>query len=201
MDRPALLIIDMVKETFDDSKKLPITPFARKIIGPINDLIAVFRKENWPVVFATDAFRKEDFIFGGRMKPHSLAGTQGAEVIEDLDMKPQDLWLPKPRFSAFFDTDLAERLKKDKVSLCAVAGIATNFCVLSTIFDAICSDFRAVLLEDCTAASSEEIHSRTLDNYRRNPIYPLLRVCTSTEFASDPDVAGQQMKREKAFRL
>ncbi len=181
MQRPALLIIDMVRDTFDDSKKLPITPFARKIIGPINSLIAVFRSHTWLVVFSTDAFKEEDFIFTGRMKPHSLAGTEGAKVIEELDRKPQDLWLPKPRFSAFFETDLAERLRQDGVSLCAVAGIATNFCVLSTIFDALSSDFQAVLLEDCTAASSEEIHRRTVDNYRRNPLYPLLRVCTSTE--------------------
>jgi nicotinamidase/pyrazinamidase len=190
MSRPALLIIDMVKDTFEDSHKYPITPFARKIVAPINNLIAVFRKENWPVIFSTDAFREEDFIFTGRMKPHSLAGTEGAEVTGELDRKPQDLWQPKPRFSAFFRTDLAERLKKDEVSLCAVAGIATNFCVLATVFDALCHDFRAVLLEDCTAAFSEEIHTRTLDNYRRNPLHPLLRVCTSGEFVADPGLGA-----------
>ena len=75
------------------------------------------------------------------MKPHSLAGTQGAEVIEDLERRPEDLWLKKPRFSAFFGTDLAQRLKKDKVTLCAVAGITSNFCVLTTVMDAICSRF------------------------------------------------------------
>lgn len=183
--RPALLIIDMVKDNFDEGKNLPITPFARRIIGPINNLIGVFRKEKWPVVFSTDSFRKEDFIFTGRMKPHSLAGTQGAEVVEDLDMRPEDLWLPKPRFSAFFGTDLAQTLKKDKVTLCAVGGIATNFCVLTTVMDAICNDFQAVLLEDCSASWSEDIHSRTVDVYRRNPLYPLLSVRSSLELAAD----------------
>ena len=183
--RPALLIIDMVKDNFDEGKNLPITPFARRIIGPINDLIGVFRKESWPVVFSTDSFRKEDFIFTARMKPHSLAGTEGAEVVEDLDMRPEDLWLPKPRFSAFFGTDLAQRLKNDGVTLCAVGGIATNFCVLTTVMDAVCHDFQAVLLEDCSAGSSEEIHSRTLDIYRRNPLYPLLSVRSSIELAAD----------------
>jgi nicotinamidase-related amidase len=175
----------MVKDNFDDGKNLPITPSARRIIGPINNLIGIFRKGNWPVVFSTDAFQKEDFIFTGRMKPHSLAGTEGAEVIEELDRRPEDLWLPKPRFSAFFGTDLAQMLKKDNVTLCAVAGIATNFCVLTTVMDAICSDFRAVLLEDCSASWSEEIHGRIADIYRRNPLHPLLRVCTSTELAAD----------------
>lgn len=103
-ERPALLIIDMVKDNFKSSETLPITAFARKIIDPINGLINVFRKQGWPVVFLTDAFRKEDFIFKGRMKPHSLAGTKGAEVIDELEGKDEDLWLQKPRFSAFFRT-------------------------------------------------------------------------------------------------
>jgi len=185
----------MVKDNFDEGKHLPITPFARKIIDPINNLIGVFRNEKWPIVFSTDAFRKEDLIFTGRMKPHSLAGTEGAEVIEDFDRRPEDLWLPKPRFSAFFGTDLAPRLKKDKVTLCAVAGIATNVCVLTTVMDAICFNFQAVLLEDCSATWSEEIHGQIVNVYRRNPLYPLLRVCSSIELAADLGVSAPEQRR------
>jgi nicotinamidase/pyrazinamidase len=162
-ERPALLVIDMVKDNFDASRNLPITPFAKRIIDPINRLIGIFREESWPIVFSTDAFGRTDFIFTARMKPHSLAGTEGAEVIDELDRQPQDLWLPKPRFSAFWGTDLDQWLKKQKVTLCAVAGIATNFCVLTTAMDAVCSDFKAVLLEDCSATWSEETHKQTLD--------------------------------------
>ena len=36
---PALLIIDMVKDNFDNTRKLPITPLARKIIDPIKQYI------------------------------------------------------------------------------------------------------------------------------------------------------------------
>jgi nicotinamidase/pyrazinamidase len=180
-DKPALLIIDMVKDNFIESKNLPITPHARKIIAPINNLIHIFRKENWPIVFPTDAFHEEDFIFTARIKPHSLAGSEGAEVIDELHREKEDYWLPKPRFSAFFGTDLAPWLKNKGVSLCAVAGIATNVCVLTTVLDAICHDFKAILLEDCTAASHENLHQQTLDTYRRNPLYPLLRVETSIE--------------------
>ena len=105
-EKPALLIIDMVKDNFEESRNLPITPFAKRIIAPTNGLIEKFRDQGWPVVFSTDAFGKEDFIFKGRMQPHSLAGTRGAEVVDSLDMREQDLWLPKPRFSAFFDTSI-----------------------------------------------------------------------------------------------
>jgi len=184
-DKPAFLIIDMLKDNFDESKNLPITPLAKEIIAPINSLISVFRREGWPIVFSTDAFHEDDFIFKGRMKPHSLAGTEGAEVIDELDRKEEDLWLPKPRFSAFFKTDLDQWLRKREITLCAVAGIATNFCVLTTVMDAICHDFKVALLEDCSAALDKNIHQQILAVYRRNPLYPLLRVMTSSELIAD----------------
>ena len=180
-DKPALIVIDMVKDNFDDSRKLPITPLAKRIIAPLNHLSERFRERGWPVIFSTDAFQPDDFIFQGRMHPHSLAGTRGAEVIDELNRNRDDLWLPKPRFSAFFKTDLALRLREMEVTLCAVGGISTHFCVLTTVMDAICHDFKAVLLEDCSAAPSAEVHAQTLNLYRRNPLYPLLKVATSLE--------------------
>ena len=184
-EKMALLIIDMVKDNFVEAKKLPITPLAKQIIAPINRLIAAFRQHSLPVVFSTDAFHEQDFIFTGRMRPHSLAGTVGAEVIDELDRTEEDFWLPKPRFSAFFDTGLNRWLEKKGVTLCAVAGIATNFCVLTTVMDALCYNFKAVLLEDCTAAFSESIHENTLALYRKNPLYPLLRIMSSADFVSE----------------
>jgi nicotinamidase-related amidase len=175
-EKPSLLIIDMVKDSFREDRPLPVTPPAREMIPRINDLIGAFRKHGWPVVFATDAFHRDDFIFQGSMKPYSLAGTEGAEVVNELHMREEDLWLPKPRFSAFFKTDLADRLHEQKVTLCAVSGITTNFCVLTTVMDALSYDFKAVLLEDCTAAMLEETHEKILSCYRRNPLYPLFRV-------------------------
>ena len=184
-ETPVLLIIDMVKDNFIESRNLPITTFARAAIGPLNKLIEVFRGQKWPIVFATDAFHEDDFIFKGRMKPHSLSGTEGAEVVDALDIQDDDLWQPKPRFSAFFNTGLENWLRERGVSLCAVGGLATNVCVLTTVLDAICHDFKAVLLEDCSAASSKKVHEQTLDNYRRNALYPLLRVAKATDLVSE----------------
>lgn len=184
-ENPAILIIDMVKDNFDEKRKLPITPLAKKIIPPINRLTESFRSQGWSVVFSTDAFSRNDFIFTGSMKPHSLAGTPGAELTDQLIREQDDLLLPKPRFSAFFRTDFDQWLREKEVTLCAVAGIATHFCVLTTALDAISSDFKAVILEDCTAAPTETIHEKTLNIYRRNPLYPLLRVATSEQILAE----------------
>jgi len=182
-EKPALIIIDMVKDYFKEENQYPITPLARKIIPKINFLIKAFRQKSYPIIFSTDAFTEDDFIFKGRMHPHAIKGSEGAEVMDDLDMEAQDLWLPKPRFSAFFDTGLEKILKDQQITSCAVAGIATNFCVLTTVMDALCHDFKAVLLEDCSAAFSEQIHAHCIDMYRRNPLFPLFRVMTSDDLA------------------
>jgi len=181
-DRPALLIIDMVKDYFLESHPLPITAAAKKIIDPINQLARIFRDHGWPVVFSTDSFHEDDFIFKSRMKPHAIAGTEGAEVVDMLERMADDTWLPKPRFSAFFKTGLENWLREREVTLCAVAGIATPFCVLTTAMDALCHDFKAVILEDCSAAFSDDLHENTLNLYRRNPLYPLFQILTSSDF-------------------
>lgn len=184
------MIIDMVKDNFVEERHLPITAHAKRIIGPINETIRFFRGRAWPIVFSTDAFHPEDFIFKGRMKPHSIAGTVGAEVIDELERREEDLWLPKPRFSAFFGTDLATWLRQRDVTLCAVGGIATNVCVLTTVMDALCHDFKAVLLSDCSAAFPQEVHEKVLSIYAKNPLYPLMRIETSREFMERQEMPG-----------
>ena len=119
------------------------------------------------------------------MKPESLAGTEGAEVIDELEREAGDLWLPKPRFSAFFQTGLEEHLKKKGVTLCAVTGIATPFCVLTTAIDAIAYNFKSVIVSDCSAAATKKAHEDTLHLYKMTALYPLLSVRSSRELLSD----------------
>jgi nicotinamidase-related amidase len=105
--------------------------------------------------------------------------------MEGLDQTPADIFSPKRRFSAFFKTDLDMPLRLLQIDTVAVTGIATHFCVLTPALDALCHDFRAVILEDCSAAPTPEMHQRTLENYRRNPLYPLLRVMDSAAFLGE----------------
>jgi nicotinamidase-related amidase len=182
---PAILVIDMVKDYFDPQRNLSITPFARALVNPIRELTTAFRQNGWPVIFATDAFKEDDFIFTGRMKPESLQGTEGAEVIDELDRRPEDLWVPKPRFSAFFQTGLERYLRERNVTLCAVTGIATPVCVLTTALDAICYDFRCIIVSDCTAATSTKDHHHILNVYRKSALFPLLKVDTASELRAD----------------
>jgi nicotinamidase/pyrazinamidase len=87
--------------------------------------------------------------------------------------------------AGFFSTGLEEWLRGRGVTLCAVGGLATPYCVLTSVIDAVNHNFKGVLLEDCSAAASQKAHDQTCDTYRRNAIYPLLRVMPSMTFMGE----------------
>ena len=187
--RPAIIIIDMVKDSFREEYQLPITQEAQPLIPRINHLLQQGRGLGIPIIFACDSFLPDDFIFRGKMKHHSIRGTEGAEVTDKLEVHEGDMILPKRRFSAFFKTDLDQTLRTWNCDTVVVGGITTNVCVLMTAMDALCHDFSAILLEDCCAAHKREVHETTIENYRKFALYPLFRIMTAEEFLREAETA------------
>ncbi len=178
--KPAIIIVDMLEDNYGKDRDTNREDV--KIILPVRDFLRACRQRSIPVIFACDSFLEKDFIFNGRMKPHAIRGTAGANVLAELEPQDGDIILPKRRFSAFFKTDLDQTLRTLGVNTVAVGGINTHFCVLATAFDAICHDFHTVLLEDLSAAYKREIHESFMNTYRKSAIYPIFRVATSKEF-------------------
>ncbi len=178
--KPAVIIVDMLEGVFD--KNRTGEKEQEKIIYPVRDFLKTCRGLSIPVVFACDSFLADDFLFKGRMKPHSIRGTDGTKPLSDLEPSETDIILEKRRFSAFFKTDLDQTLRTMKVDTVAVCGINTHFCVLATALDAVCHDFNTIMLDDLSAAHKKEIHNNTLDAYRNSAIYPIFRVMRSQEF-------------------
>ncbi|MEJ2068031.1 MAG: cysteine hydrolase [Deltaproteobacteria bacterium] len=192
--RPAIIIVDMVKDSFRKEQQLPITREAQPIIPRINDLMHKGRALGIPIIFACDSFLPDDFIFKGKMKPSSIRGTEGAEVTGLLEVREGDVTLPKRRFSAFFKTDLDQTLRTWKCDTVVVGGITTNVCVLMTALDALCHDFSAILLEDCCAAHKREVHETTIENYRKFALYPLFRIMTAKDFLREAETVAQKQQ-------
>ncbi len=180
--KPAIIVVDMVKDNFKEGSRSPITQEGRAILPNVRRLLEEGRKRDFPIIFACDSYLKEDFIFKGKMKPHSLRGTKGSEVADELRPEATDIYLPKRRFSAFFKTDLDQTLRAYGIDTIVVTGLTVEFCVLTTAMDGLCHDFSVILLEDCTASSNPENHQACLSLYRETVLYPLLRVMTLEEF-------------------
>lgn len=183
--KPAIIVVDMIKDNLKEGSRHPIALEARRIVPNLQRLLAESRRRGFPVIFACDSFLRDDFIFKGRMKVHAVRGTVGSEVIEELAPHPNDIVLPKRRFSAFYKTDLDQTLRVLGVDTIVVTGITTEVCVLMTALDGLCSDFCAILLEDCTASKNVAIHDTCLQLYRDFALHPLLRVMDLSDFLAE----------------
>lgn len=87
-----------------------------------------------------------------------IRGTPGASVLPELDFRSSDHLLVKKRYSAFFGTDLDERLARFECNALIIAGINTHACVRSTVVDAYQRDYRVILAEDCIDSHDLEHH-------------------------------------------
>ena len=91
-------------------------------------------------------------------------GTWGAEIIQGLPTP--DFFVDKPRFSAFYQTNLAGLLRGLGCEVIIFSGVATNVCVESTIRDAFFSDFRIVSIDNCMGAYTQQAHEASLITLR-----------------------------------
>lgn len=184
MKNIAIINIDMIKDTLKN-EKVPVAAESRAIIPKINHLLAEGRKAGMKVIFATDSFLEEDYFFSRGQRPYAIRGTEGAEVVSEIKMDHKDICLIKRRFSAFYKTDLDQILRVKGIDTVALTGITTPVCVLATALDGLSHDFKVIIIEDCCAAQSKEIHQSTVELYKKIPLHPFLRLMTSEQFLSE----------------
>ncbi|MEM0100315.1 MAG: isochorismatase family cysteine hydrolase [Desulfurococcaceae archaeon] len=156
--RPALLVIDMLKEFVYGRLR---SPSAITIVPSIKVLIEKAHEKNVPVIYLADKhypFDNELKIWG----PHAMINDKESEVIEDLKPSDRDLVLYKRSYSGFRDTGLALILRDLGVDTVILTGIHTHICVLHTAIDAYYERFKLIVAEDAVAAFSKEDHEYAL---------------------------------------
>ncbi|MGW7236983.1 isochorismatase family protein [Streptomyces sp. NPDC054804] len=85
------------------------------------------------------------------------------EVVEPLAPGPDDWLLAKWRYSAFFRSDLLDRMRahgRDQLILC---GVYAHIGVLSTAVEAFTNDIETFLVADAVADFTEAYHRLALD--------------------------------------
>jgi len=183
--KSAIIVIDMLKDSIYKNPSSPMAKEASRIVTKIQKLITLGRKQKFPVIFACDSFRADDFIFEEGWKPHSIEGTKNAQLIDELNPLEGDIILKKRRLSAFFRTDLDLSLKRMGVETIILCGISTQFCILATAFDGISSDFRVILTKDCCACHRADFHSKLIEIYEHTVLFPLFKVSSLDELGQE----------------
>ncbi len=80
-----------------------------------------------------------------------ISGTWGAEILKELEPREDEIVVVKPKYSAFFGTDLDTILKTFNVKYLAFVGVATNICVEAAIRDACYLGYFPILISDAAA--------------------------------------------------
>lgn len=93
-------------------------------------------------------------------------GTWGAEWYRLSPGEGDDV-VVKHRYSAFWGTDLALRLRARSIDTVVLSGTATHVCVESTARDACMQDFRVVVVSDAVASADDADHRAALRNVQR----------------------------------
>jgi len=100
------------------------------------------------------------------MRRHNVAvtisGTPGCQLLPELERHSSDVVVVKKRYSAFYGTDLEERLSRLQPRLLVVAGVNTHACVRMTVIDAYQRDYDVVVAADCVASYDRDHHDVTV---------------------------------------
>jgi nicotinamidase/pyrazinamidase len=155
----ALIVVD-AQVDFLPGGSLAV-PGGDEVVPVLNRCIELFHARELPVYFTRDWHPADHVSFreqGGPWPPHCVQGTQGAGFAPGLDRDRDDQVISKAdnsdrdSYSNFEETDLKERLRYQKVRRVFVGGLATDYCVLNTVGDALKEGFEAVLLVDAIRA-------------------------------------------------
>jgi nicotinamidase/pyrazinamidase len=155
----ALLIID-VQNDFLPGGCLAVSG-GDEAIEVLNCYIAAFRDRRLPIIATRDWHPPNHCSFemrGGVWPPHCIAGTQGAAFASNLRLPCDTVIISKAltseqeAYSGFEGTDLCARLRDLGTRRIFVGGLATEYCVLFTVRDALRLGFRVVVLEDAVRA-------------------------------------------------
>ena len=201
-DRTALLIIDVQNtyleradpETLGKEERRRYdawTPFHDRMNGQViprtADMLALARARGIECIFARIACQKDD----GRdrslsQKPpgwnNLLLPKSGhaSQLVPELAPLADEIVVTKTTDSALTGTNLRLILRNMDIATVICAGIFTDQCVSSTVRSLADESFTVIVLEDCCAAGSDDLHRRELEII--NMIY--CNVMTSQDFAA-----------------
>ncbi|MBI3608516.1 MAG: nicotinamidase [Nitrospirae bacterium] len=155
----ALLIVD-VQNDFLPGGALGV-PAGDEVVPVLNRYLAEWRARGLPVFATRDWHPPRHCSFrerGGPWPPHCVAETLGAKFASALDLPPTTVVISKgmtsdqDAYSGFQSTDLDDRLRRGEVRRVFVGGLATDYCVVSTVRDAIARGYQTVVLVDAIRA-------------------------------------------------
>ncbi len=175
--RDALLLVDLQEDYFADDE---LERCREDVLSTCSELARAAHQAGVPVLEVRTEHAADRSTWTLTMLEDDqgvvVRGTPGAARARGLDPGPADL-LVKTRDSAFFGTDLVERLSRLGARRVVLTGVSTESCIAATARDAFAHDLAVVLVSDGTASVSWQEHDHTLEMLRTQHRQDVLMAC------------------------
>lgn len=203
----ALVVIDMENAFIDPASPLCIK-HALATVPACGRVIQKARERKIPVFFVNRVYRRngsdveftryQSWYDGERYLAPNSTGPLSIEVPVEFKPEKGDYTIVKPRFSAFFQTELDLILRRLGVKTLFLAGTTTPNCIRTTCYDGLSLDYNIVILEDCCSSNTEEIQRVNMEDMQRVGAV----ITSAEEFLAEGytanDHAGEIRKRVQA---
>jgi nicotinamidase/pyrazinamidase len=155
----ALLVID-IQNDFLPGGRLAVAE-GDHVIPVMNNYIDRFIRRQLPVFATRDWHPKNHGSFikqGGPWPDHCIADSTGAEFARSLHLPTTvhvfstGIEVENDGYSGFENPELNKQLEKLNVSRLFIGGLATDYCVLHTVCDALKLNYQVMLLTDAVRA-------------------------------------------------
>jgi ureidoacrylate peracid hydrolase len=192
LEQTALIVVDMQNAYASSGGYLDLAGFdismASGVIKQTRIAIEASRAAGVPVFYLQNGWDQDYIEAGGPGSPNwyksnalktmrkrpELAGTLLAkggwdyEILDSLAPQDVDIIVPKPRYSAFFNTNFDSLLRSRGIRNLMFTGVATNVCVESTLRDGFHLEYFCVLLDDaCGTIGPDFAHQATVWNVEK----------------------------------
>jgi len=176
--RTALVVVDMQLYFMGEGQPSEC-PEAREIVPNVNRLADATRQAGGKVIWIQthSGPDSKDFwsVYYERMTPENgekrvegmNPGGSGFDIWPDLEVKDEDLIVPKTRYSAFIPSPskIQAALEANKIDTVLITGVSTCTCCESTARDAMMLNYRTVMISDGCAAPDDELHNATMNQF------------------------------------
>jgi nicotinamidase-related amidase len=163
----ALLLVDMINP-FSYPGGTASLRAAKNIARTVHGIAQRFRRRGAPCIYVNDNFGQWQSDF--RALLDMVSRTRGAPVLEWVMPAEGDLFVLKPKHSAFYQTPLPSLLESLGVESLVLCGMETDSCVMATAMDAHMREYDVRVPSDGTASSSAARQRAALMLMRHNKI-------------------------------
>ena len=162
--RPALILVDMING-FTDSA-CPLGSDCPDVVAANAELLAAFRARKLPVFFTTVVYHNasQAKVFRARLPALNCLtpDSHWVKVCDALAPMAKEAVIEKQWASAFFGTDLQDRLAQEQVDSLVVTGLTTSGCVRATVLDALQYDYPVLVPREAVGDRNTAAHAANL---------------------------------------